>query len=57
MKNGASMTATGRREYYADQMEKDSVTNYNFDVNLQEIGDLQDLLNMSNQAQMLERMG
>lgn len=57
VKNGASMTATGRREYYADQMEKDSVTNYNFDVNVQEISDLQDLLNMSNQAQMLERMG
>ena len=57
VKNGASMTATGRREYYADQMEKDSVTNYNFDVNVQEIGDLQDLLNMADQAQMIERMG
>ena len=57
VKNGASMTATGRREYYADQMEKDSVTNYNFDVNVQEIGDLQDLLNMADQAQMIERLG
>lgn len=57
VKNGAQMTATGRREYYADQMEKDSVTNYNFDVNVGQISDLQDLLNMSNQAQMLERMG
>ena len=57
VKNGASMTATGRREYYADQMEKDSVTNYNFDVNVQEIGDLQDLLNMADNAQRLERMG
>lgn len=57
VKNGASMTATGRREYYSDQMEKDSVTNYNFDVNVGQISDLQDLLNMSNQAQMLERMG
>ena len=59
VKNGASMTTQGRRDYYADQMEKDSVTtnNYNFDVNVSQISDLQDLLNMSNQAQMLERMG
>lgn len=57
VKNGAQMTATGRREYYADQMEKDSVTNYNMDINVGQISDLQDLLNMSNQAQMLERMG
>lgn len=60
VKNGASMTATGRREYYADMMERDSIDSgntYNFDVNVQEIGDLQDLLNMANQAQMLERMG
>lgn len=59
VKNGASMTATGRREYYADQMERDSVTNnnYNFDVNVQEIGDLQDLLNMADNAQLYDRMG
>ena len=59
VRNGASMTRTGRREYYADQMEKDSVTNnnYNFDVNVSQISDLQDLLNMANSAQMLERMG
>lgn len=57
VKNGASMTETGRREYYAAQMEKDSVTNYNFDVNVQEIGDLQDLLNMADSAQRLDRMG
>jgi hypothetical protein len=59
VKNGASMTRQGRRDYYADQMEKDSVTNnnYNFDVNVSQITDLQDLLNMANSAQMLERMG
>lgn len=59
VRNGASMTTTGRREYYADQMEKDSVTNnnYNFDVNVSQISDLQDLLNMADSAQMLERMG
>lgn len=57
VKNGASMTTTGRREYYADQMEKDSVTNYNFDVNVQQVSDLQDLLNMADSAQRLDRMG
>lgn len=57
VKNGASMTATGRREYYADQMEKDSVTNYNFDVNVQQVSDLQDLLDMADNAQLYDRMG
>ena len=57
VKNGASMTATGRREYYSDQMEKDSVTNYNFDVNVSQITDLQDLLNMADTAQLYNRMG
>lgn len=59
VKNGASMTTQGRRDYYADQMEKDSVTNnnYNFDVNVSQITDLQDLLNMANSAQRLDRMG
>lgn len=57
VKNGASMTETGRREYYADQMEKDSVTNYNFDVNVGQISDLQDLLNMADTAQLYNRMG
>ena len=59
VRNGASMTTQGRRDYYADQMEKDSVTNnnYNFDVNVSQISDLQDLLNMADSAQMLERMG
>lgn len=58
VKKGASMTATGRRDYYADQMEADSVTNnYNFDVNVSQVSDLQDLLNMADSAQRLERMG
>lgn len=57
VKNGASMTATGRREYYADQMEKDSVTNYNMDINVGQISDLQDLLNMADTAQLYNRMG
>lgn len=58
VKNGASMTATGRREYIADSMERDSVTNnYNFDVNVSQVSDLQDLLNMADSAQRLERMG
>lgn len=58
-RNGAQMTATGRREYYADMMERDSVTNnnYNFDVNVSQITDLQDLLNMADSAQRLDRMG
>lgn len=57
VKNGASMTRQGRRDYYADQMEKDSVTNYNFDVNVGQISDLQDLLNMADTAQLYNRMG
>lgn len=59
VRNGASMTTQGRRDYYADQMEKDSVTNnnYNFDVNVSQISDLQDLLNMADSAQRLDRMG
>lgn len=59
VRNGASMTTQGRRDYYADQMEKDSVTNnnYNFDVNVSQITDLQDLLNMADSAQRLDRMG
>ena len=59
VRNGASMTTQGRRDYYADQMEKDSVTNnnYNFDVNVSQVSDLQDLLNMANSAQRLDRMG
>lgn len=58
VKNGASMTTQGRRDYYADQMERDSVTtnNYNFDVNVSQVSDLQDLLNMADSAQRLERM-
>lgn len=59
VKNGASMTRQGRRDYYADQMEKDSVTNnnYNFDVNVSQVSDLQDLLNMADTAQLYNRMG
>ena len=58
VRNGASMTTQGRRDYYADQMERDSVTtnNYNFDVNVSQVSDLQDLLNMADSAQRLERM-
>jgi hypothetical protein len=52
------MTTQGRRDYYADQMERESVTtnNYNFDVNVSQVSDLQDLLNMADSAQRLERM-
>ena len=60
VKNGAQMTTTGRREYYADMMERDSVdnvTNYNFDVNVSQVSDLQDLLNMADTAQLYNRMG
>ena len=57
LRNGAQMTSTGKAEWLDRQRELDSVTNYNFDVNVQSIDDLQDLLNMANSAQRLERMG
>ena len=57
VRNGAQMTSTGRLEYLDRQRELDSVTNYNFDVNVQSIGDLQDLLNMADTAQLYNRMG
>lgn len=39
------------------KQEAATTNNYNFDVNVSEVGDLQDLLDMADTAQMLERMG
>ena len=52
-------------DYYVEKDAKydwsakqESVSNtYNFNTNVQEISDLQDLLNMADQAQQMERMG
>ena len=58
VKNGAKMTSTGRSEWLDRQRELDSVTNnYDIDVNVSQISDLQDLLNIADSAQLLERMG
>ena len=58
VKNGAKMTSTGRSEWLDRQRERDSVTNnYNMDINVAQIRDLQDLLNIADSAQLLERMG
>lgn len=58
VKNGAKMTSTGRSEWLDRQRELDSVeNNYNFNVNVQQINDLQDLLNIADTAQLYDRMG
>lgn len=61
LRNGAQMTSTGRLDWLDRQRELDSVggttNNYNFDVNVQSISDLQDLLNMADTAQLYDRMG
>ena len=61
LKNGAQMTSTGKAEWLDRQRELDSVggttNNYNFDVNVSQISDLQDLLNMADTAQLYDRMG
>ena len=61
LKNGAQMTSTGKTEWLDRQRELDSVggatNNYNFDVNVSQISDLQDLLNMADTAQLYDRMG
>ena len=58
LNKGAKMTSTGRLEYLDRQRELDSVTNnYNFDVNVSQISDLQDLIDMANSAQLYDRMG
>ena len=58
VRNNAAMTSTGRLEYLDNQRELDSVTNnYNMDINVAQISDLQDLLNIADSAQLLERMG
>ena len=58
VRNNATMTSTGRLEYLDNQRELDSVTNnYNMDINVAQISDLQDLLNIADSAQLLERMG
>ena len=60
LKNGAKMTNTGRMDWLDNQREADSVVNntsYNFDVNVSQISDLQDLLNIADTAQLYDRMG
>lgn len=61
LRNGAQMTTQGRRDWLDNQRELDSVggttNNYNFDVNVSQVSDLQDLLNMANTAQLYNRMG
>lgn len=58
LRNGAQMTSTGKAEWLDRQRELDSVTNnYNMDINVAQISDLQDLLNIADSAQLLERMG
>lgn len=61
LKNGAQMTKTGRMDWLDRQRELDSVggttNNYNFDVNVSQISDLQDLLDMADTAQLYNRMG
>ena len=42
---------------WSAKQEAATTNNYNFDVNVSEVGDLQDLLDMADQAQLLERMG
>ncbi|MBQ1289672.1 MAG: hypothetical protein IIY23_05885 [Erysipelotrichaceae bacterium] len=42
---------------WSAKQEAATTNNYNFDVNVSEVGDLQDLLDMADTAQMLERMG
>lgn len=46
-----------RDEWAENYLYDKGQTNYNFDVNVDHINDLQDLIDMSNNAQMLERMG
>lgn len=61
LRNGAQMTTQGRRDWLDRQRELDSVggttNNYNFDVNVSQVSDLQDLLNMADTAQLYNRMG
>ena len=46
-----------RDEWAENYLYDKGQTNYNFDVNVQNIDDLQTLVDMSNQAQLLNRMG
>ena len=61
LRNGAQMTTQGKRDWLDNQRELDSVggttNNYNFDVNVSQVSDLQDLLNMADTAQLYNRMG
>lgn len=61
LKNGAQMTTQGHRDWLSDQREAQygsgQTNNYNFDVNVSQISDLQDLLNMADTAQLYNRMG
>ena len=59
---GAQMTKTGQRDYndyLSDYYSSGSgtVNNYNMDINVSSIDDLQDLINIADQAQLVERMG
>lgn len=47
----------GAKYDWSAKQEAATTNNYNFDVNVSEVGDLQDLLDMADQAQLLERMG
>ena len=42
---------------WSAKQEAATTNNYNFDVNVAEVGGIQDLLDMADSAQMLERMG
>ena len=57
---GASMTRTGQRDYndyLRDYYGSDRSTVYNMDINVSQISDLQDLIDIADQAQLVERMG
>lgn len=61
LKNDAKMTKTGKLEYLdylrESLSEGGTTNNYNFDVNVSQVSDLQDLLNMADTAQLYNRMG
>jgi len=50
-KPGAKYDWSAKNDAYQQQ------NNYNFDVNVSQVGDLQDLLNMADTAQLYNRMG
>lgn len=61
LKNGAQMTKTGKTDYY-DRMREEwssdtTVNQYNMTINSANISELQDLIDMADSAQILNRMG